>query len=59
MASASLLLYASSSLLPKASSASHSCGSGVLVCWANVGKAKLIARPARASKRIFIFPPGV
>ena len=30
-------------------------GSGVFVCWAKVGKAKLIANPARASsKRIFM-----
>jgi hypothetical protein len=32
----------------------RSCGSGVFVCWAKVGEAKLIASPARAiNKRVF------
>ena len=35
-------------------------GSGVFVCWANVGKVKLIANPTRASRKpVFIgFLPG-
>jgi hypothetical protein len=38
-----------------ASICSRKCGSGVLVCWARVGKTKLIANPARlSSNRIFI-----
>ena len=40
---------------PNASSAWRSCGSGVFVFWAKVGKAKLIPNPTRPStKRIFM-----
>src|ERR1700748_204803 len=31
----------------------------VFVCWAKVGKAKLIASRRAITERIFIFPPGV
>jgi len=53
-AAASLLLTASSYALLIARIFWVICRSGVLVYWANAGKAKLIANPIRASNRIFI-----
>src|ERR1700730_3506313 len=54
-AQASLLFHACSNFLASARSAWRSSGSGVFVCWAKLGKAKLIASPTRATtERIFI-----